>query len=84
MASTTPEAHERGPAREKVNQIPFAEPLWHSRKISPYYRDSHCRLQKEVRQYIDEKILPFSGAWERQGSVPAEVCTKQSGLSVYR
>jgi hypothetical protein len=58
---------------EKVNQIPFAEPLWHSRKISPYYQDSHRRLQKEVRQYIDEKILPFSDAWERQGSVPAEV-----------
>lgn len=56
-----------------VNRAPFAEPLWHSRKASPYYLNSHHRLQKEVRQYVNAKILPFSEAWERQGSVPKEV-----------
>lgn len=55
-------------------QVPFAEPLWLSRTISPYYNDSHRRLQQEVRAYVDECILPFSEEWEQQGFVPAEVC----------
>lgn len=79
MASTIPESLEGLPAMESINRIPFAEPLWHSRRSSPYYLDSHRRLQKEVRQYVNEKILPNSEAWERQGSVPAEVCIARSG-----
>jgi hypothetical protein len=74
MASTTPEAYKSLPAKDVLNNVPFAEPLWHSRKVSPYYKESHIRLQKEVRRYVDEHILPFCEQWERQGSVPAEVC----------
>lgn len=74
MASTTPEAYKPLPAKAVLNDVPFAEPLWHSRKVSPYYRESHVRLQQEVRRYVDERILPFCEQWERQGSVPAEVC----------
>ncbi|KAM0690587.1 hypothetical protein Q7P36_009355 [Cladosporium allicinum] len=73
MASTTPEAYKSLPAKDVLNNVPFAEPLWHSRKVSPYYKESHIRLQKEVRRYVDERILPFCEQWERQGSVPAEV-----------
>lgn len=74
MASTTPEAYKPLPVKDALNQVPFAEPLWHSRKVSPYYSESHRRLQKEVRQYVNENILPFCEQWERQGSVPGEVC----------
>lgn len=54
-------------------QIPFAEPLWLSREFSAYYNESHRRLQKEARAYVDKHILPFSDLWERQGFVPPEV-----------
>lgn len=74
MASITPEAYKPLPAKDILNNVPFAEPLWHSRKVSPYYNESHIRLQREVRRYVDNNILPFCEQWERQGSVPAEVC----------
>jgi hypothetical protein len=56
-----------------VSNVPFADPLWLNRQHSPYYNDTHRKLQKEVRKYVDEHIAPFCEEWEKQGSVPAEV-----------
>lgn len=56
--------------------IPFADPLWLNRGYSPYYNDSHRRLQKEVREYVDTYIAPFCEEWEKQGVLPQEVCTR--------
>jgi hypothetical protein len=55
------------------SSIPYAEPLWYSRDITPFYNDSHRRLRKEVRRYLDEEILPFAYEWEEAGEVPDEV-----------
>lgn len=53
--------------------VPFADPLWLSRGYSPYYNESHRRLQREAREYVDTYIAPFCEDWESQGSVPPEV-----------
>ena len=53
--------------------IPYAEPLWYSRDITPYYKDSHRHLRKEVRRYFDEEIIPNAYEWEEAGKVPDEV-----------
>ncbi|KAK5989571.1 Acyl-CoA dehydrogenase AFT10-1 [Cladobotryum mycophilum] len=55
-----------------TSKVPFADPLWLSRGISPYYNNSHRQLQKETRAYVDAHILPFCEQWERQGSIPPE------------
>lgn len=63
--------------------VPFADPLWLSRPgtaASPYYTDSHRRLQREVRQYVDSSIAPFAAEWEAQGSVPADVLARHAQL----
>ncbi|KAJ6072666.1 hypothetical protein N7467_010751 [Penicillium canescens] len=56
-----------------VTSVPFADPLWLNRRCSPFYNDSHRRLQKEVRNYVDTHIAPFCEEWEKQGFVPPEV-----------
>lgn len=56
-----------------VSTVPFADPLWLNRYYSPYYNESHRRLQKEVREYVDTHIAPFCEEWEKQGFVPPEV-----------
>lgn len=61
-------------------QAPFADPIWHSRYHSPYYDDSHRRLQQEVRDYVDREIIPFCEQWEREGRVPPEVIQRHSDL----
>ncbi|KAK1059080.1 hypothetical protein LTR74_012872 [Friedmanniomyces endolithicus] len=52
---------------------PFAEPLWHTRHISPYYNTSHRSLQQTVRKFIDTHIAPNCAEWEAAGHVPPEV-----------
>lgn len=56
-----------------VSSIPFGDPLWLSRDYSPYYNESHRRLQKETREYVDTHIAPFCDEWEKTGVVPPEV-----------
>lgn len=58
-------------------RVPFADPLWISRTISPYHNESHRKLQKEVREYVDNNLRPYAEEWERQGSVPIEVSDQQ-------
>lgn len=58
-------------------RVPFADPLWISRTISPYHNDSHRELQKEVREYVDANLRPYAEEWEREGSVPVEVSDQQ-------
>ena len=53
--------------------VPFADPLWLTRGVSAYYKDSHRRLQQEARSYVDAHLAPNCESWEEQGSVPAEV-----------
>lgn len=66
-----------GKAKKKMAafsaSIPFSEPLWYSRGISPYYKESHHRLRAEAREYVDTHLSPFCEEWEREGAVPAEV-----------
>ncbi|KAK6068344.1 acyl-CoA dehydrogenase domain-containing protein [Seiridium cupressi] len=50
--------------------LPWAEPAWHSALGSPYYNESHRKLQAHVRQYIDHSILPHALEWEAQGDCP--------------
>ncbi|KAH6894707.1 acyl-CoA dehydrogenase/oxidase [Thelonectria olida] len=63
-----------------MSDIPFADPLWLTRRISPYYNDSHRRLQQEVRSYVDTHIAPFCDEWEKSGVVPQEVQTRHAQL----
>lgn len=59
---------------------PYADPAWLSRNISPYYNDTHRRLQLEARAYVSEHITPFCEEWERQGSVSREVILTHARL----
>lgn len=47
--------------------------MWHTQTDSPYYRESHKSLQREIRAYVDEEIRPFCAEWEKQGYVPDKV-----------
>lgn len=56
-----------------TSKIPFADPSWHTDRSHPYYSDSHRRLQKFIRSYVDSEIAPNVEQWEKQGFVPEEV-----------
>lgn len=63
-----------------ASSAPYADPPWLSRQVSPYFKDSHRRLQKEARQYVDENISPYCQEWEAASKVPQEVIQNHARL----
>ncbi|KAF3769320.1 acyl-CoA dehydrogenase NM domain-like protein [Cryphonectria parasitica EP155] len=63
---------------------PWAEPAWLRSLESPYYSESHRKLQAYARKYIDDNILPHALTWEAQGDCPDEAKTSwiNSGLAL--
>ena len=63
-----------------TSKIPFADPSWHTDLAHPYYKDSHRKLQRFIREYIDSEIMPNAGQWESQGYVPEEAYQRHAQL----
>ncbi|KZT34424.1 acyl-CoA dehydrogenase NM domain-like protein [Sistotremastrum suecicum HHB10207 ss-3] len=52
--------------------VPFTEQAWAGSLESPYYRDSHIKLRKYVRQYLETEVFPYAEEWELKGEVPRQ------------
>jgi alkylation response protein AidB-like acyl-CoA dehydrogenase len=62
-----PEVAEMSPGA--LSAVPYAEPLWLRPEFrSPYYNDSHRRLQKAFRRFVDEHITPEAQQKEADGT----------------
>ncbi|KAF2643373.1 acyl-CoA dehydrogenase-like protein [Massarina eburnea CBS 473.64] len=53
--------------------IPYADPSWYQSYHSPYFNESHAALRDEVRQWVEEKILPNVTEWDEARKVPDEI-----------
>ncbi|OJJ37959.1 hypothetical protein ASPWEDRAFT_171412 [Aspergillus wentii DTO 134E9] len=63
-----------------TSNIPGADPAWHRRNDHPYYKESHHRLQRFVREYADAEIAPNVEQWEKQGEVPEAAFKRHASL----
>lgn len=53
--------------------LPFSEPSWYdSSKPSPYYNKHHVKYRAEMRNFVEEEIIPNVEDWEEAGEVPRE------------
>ncbi|KJR82878.1 acyl-CoA dehydrogenase family protein [Sporothrix schenckii 1099-18] len=51
-----------------LSLVPYAEPLWLSPVFkTPYFNDSHRRLQRALRQFVDTHVKPEAIEKERTG-----------------
>lgn len=51
-----------------LSTVPYAEPQWLTKPYhSPYYNESHRRLQKAMRVFVDKYIFPEAQECERTG-----------------
>ncbi|KAF9266619.1 acyl-CoA dehydrogenase NM domain-like protein [Marasmius fiardii PR-910] len=56
------------PPPGSLSQIPFAEPTWLSKGYyTPYYNESHRRLQTAMRKFTEEVVFPDAQAREEDG-----------------
>jgi hypothetical protein len=53
-----------------LSEVPYAEPLWlKPESASPYYNDSHRRLQKAMRKFVDVHVTPEAREKEDDGTL---------------
>ena len=50
---------------------------------SPYFREEHDLLRRQVRRFVETEIKPFASAWEEQGFVPREVLRRMGELGFF-
>lgn len=51
-----------------LSQVPYAEPLWLTPAFrTPYYKESHQRLRKALRVFVDKELYPEAQECEASG-----------------
>ncbi|PKS07691.1 hypothetical protein jhhlp_006299 [Lomentospora prolificans] len=56
------------PKAGDLSQVPYGEPTWLSKPFrSPYYRESHHRLQQALRKFVDEDLYKEAQECESTG-----------------
>ncbi|RYP27649.1 hypothetical protein DL767_007579 [Monosporascus sp. MG133] len=63
-----------------LSPVPYAEPLWLTPAFkSPYYNESHRRLQKAIRVFTETVVMPEAQAREADGKyISQELVQKMS------
>ncbi|KAF2815113.1 acyl-CoA dehydrogenase NM domain-like protein [Mytilinidion resinicola] len=53
--------------------VPYADPSWYQSYHSPYFNQSHADLRAEVRQWVEDDIMPNVTEWEEGRKVPDSI-----------
>ncbi|KAH7144231.1 long-chain specific acyl-CoA dehydrogenase [Dactylonectria estremocensis] len=53
--------------------VPFAEPPWLNGLPSPYFDESHRKLQRACRKFLDEHLNKFALEWETAEELPSHL-----------
>ncbi|KAI0699820.1 acyl-CoA dehydrogenase NM domain-like protein [Cytidiella melzeri] len=71
-------------AADEISQVPYAEPMWLSTGYhSPYFNESHKKLQKAMRKFATEVIAPEAVKCEENGKkISQEVVDKLCELNI--
>ncbi|KAF2752219.1 acyl-CoA dehydrogenase family protein [Sporormia fimetaria CBS 119925] len=57
------------PGIGELSPVPYAEPLWLRPQFkSPYFKDSHRKLQRKVREFVETHVKPEAQEKERDGT----------------
>ncbi|KAF1972865.1 short-chain specific acyl-CoA dehydrogenase mitochondrial precursor [Bimuria novae-zelandiae CBS 107.79] len=53
--------------------VPFSEPPYLAGLPSPYYKPTHLKWQKAIREFISKHLLEYALQWDTEETVPAHV-----------
>ncbi|GAB7355389.1 hypothetical protein MBLNU459_g5910t1 [Dothideomycetes sp. NU459] len=69
-----PAAHEEAEALDQFGEmIPGADPNWYQSYHSPYFNQTHADLRAEVRQWVEDDIMPNVTEWDEAKKVPDSI-----------
>ncbi|KAK7544478.1 acyl-CoA dehydrogenase/oxidase [Phyllosticta citribraziliensis] len=53
--------------------VPYADPSWYQTYHSPYFNESHAALRAEVREWVDNDLMPYVTEWDEAKRIPEEI-----------
>ncbi|KAI9297254.1 putative acyl-CoA dehydrogenase [Neoconidiobolus thromboides FSU 785] len=62
--------------------IPFGDPSWYQNWNSFYYKESHRKLRKALREFTDKELMPYAHEWSEANSVPKQVLMQAGKLGI--
>jgi len=67
-----------------LSLVPYGEPTWLTPQFkSPYYKESHRRLQKALRVFVDTEVYPVAQECETEGKlIPQQLIDKMAEKGV--
>jgi len=69
-----PNAAEEAEALEQFGDlVPYADPNWYQTYHSPYYNETHVALRAEIRQWVEDDLMPNITEWDEAKKVPDSV-----------
>nr|POE77786.1 acyl-coa dehydrogenase apdg [Quercus suber] len=69
-----PAAEEEAEAMESFGDlVPYADPSWYQGYHTPYFNETHAALRDEVRQWMEDEIIPNVTEWDEAKKVPDSV-----------
>ncbi|KAF2723832.1 acyl-CoA dehydrogenase [Polychaeton citri CBS 116435] len=72
-----PDAEEEAEAMDPFGDlVPYADPSWYQSYHSPYFNETHAALRAEVREWVEEDIMPNVTEWDEARKVPEEIYQK--------
>jgi hypothetical protein len=68
-----------------LSSVPYAEPMWLAPQFkSPYFKESHRRLQRAMRIWVDTVLTPEAQEKEVSGDMVSEAIQQEMGyVSTY-
>jgi len=69
------------PVPGAISTVPFADSPAFQGSHSPYYKDSHKRLQKSMRTYIQENLTPVAEQMDIAGQTPDREMKKEAAMA---
>ncbi|GAA5999460.1 hypothetical protein JCM5350_001110, partial [Sporobolomyces pararoseus] len=52
--------------------IPFGDPAWYQDWSSPYYKPSHYKVRRAIREFTDTYLTPNAYEWDQKKEIPPE------------
>lgn len=69
-----PAAHEEAEAMDQYgDMVPYADPSWYQSYHTPYFNETHAALRDEVRQWVEDEIMPNVTEWDEAKKVPDSI-----------
>ncbi|TKA78732.1 hypothetical protein B0A55_04544 [Friedmanniomyces simplex] len=55
------------------DMVPYADPSWYQSYHTPYFNQSHADLRAEIREWMEDAVMPNVTEWDEAKKVPDEI-----------